>query len=380
MLFVFKTFDPSKDLLRIVSRASGTIIQNEILNLPLLEEAIRSCCELPSEGTLHYMCKIDNIVVLSWDFKNFTPCRQATIENFGDVLQFERSFEFTSKCPKGTVSMPYFVIQDKDSDIFDNPNDPGQSTVRDEYLYPNVSEAIRIEALYKSLTSNQYNVKKIDPVKTVNHLCEFSGGGDIYINVHNSSPLIVFVPNESAPEDQDPPVDQDPTLDQDPPVDQDPTLDQDPTVDQDLNSQATGDAPEGSATQLSVSPLASGCSKLVSLCLEGKKDSSFDVDKLKFQLWANMVVIAIKEFSESVCNLYTKKLDLLALSQLSVYGIGCSGSGILGVYKLEMDLKKRETRFVTKLKIGYRDRIQAAALMDFTLQYYKKVAVRNCQS
>ena len=139
------------------------------------------------------------------------------------------------------------------------------------------------------------------------------GGGDIYINQHKLSPLIVVVPTESAPEDQDSPVDQD------------------------------------------------------------LPDSVVDMHKLKFQLWANMVVVAITEFRKSVCNSYTKKLDLLALSQLSVYGIGCSGSGILGVYKLEMDLNKSETRFVTKLEVGHRDRAQAAALMDFTLRYYKRL-------
>ena len=53
--------------------------------------------------------------------------------------------------------------------------------------------------------------------------------------------------------------------------------------------------------------------------------------------------------------------------------MGCSGSGILGVYKLEMDLNKNKTTFVTKLEVGSRDRIQAAALMDFTLQYYKEI-------
>ena len=91
----------------------------------------------------------------------------------------------------------------------------------------------------KSLTSNQYNVMKVDSVKTVDHLCEFSGGGDIYINEHDLSPLIVFVLTESAAGNQD--------------------------------SQVTDDAPEGSATQSStVSPLASGSSKLLSLCIEGK--------------------------------------------------------------------------------------------------------------
>jgi len=87
-----------------------------------------------------------------------------------------------------------------------------------------------------------------------------------------------------------------------------------------------------------VSPLASTSSKFVSLCIEGKKEASVDKEKLKFQLWVNMVALATTEFWKSVCNLHTKKLDLLALSQLSVFEIGCSG--ILGVYKLEMDLNK----------------------------------------
>ena len=50
------------------------------------------------------------------------------------------------------------------------------------------------------------------------------GGGDIYISEHNSSPLVVVVPDESAPQDKDSPGDQ--------------------------NLQATGDAPKGSAMQL----------------------------------------------------------------------------------------------------------------------------------
>ena len=86
-----------------------------------------------------------------------------------------------------------------------------------------------------------------------------------------------------------------------------------------------------------------------------------------------MVVVAVTEFRKSVCYLYTKKRDLLALSQLSGYGIACSGSGILGVYKLEMDLNTSETKFVTKLKIGHHDRTQAVALMDFILRHYKEI-------
>jgi len=63
VLFVFQTRDPSKDLLDIVSQSDGRYILEEMLNLPCLEEAIRKRVELP-EGSLHYMCTIDSILVL----------------------------------------------------------------------------------------------------------------------------------------------------------------------------------------------------------------------------------------------------------------------------------------------------------------------------
>ena len=45
-----------------------------------------------------------------------------------------------------------------------------QLSLRDDYLFPEVSEGRRIEALCQSLTSNQYNVMKVDSAKTVDHL------------------------------------------------------------------------------------------------------------------------------------------------------------------------------------------------------------------
>lgn len=48
--------------------------------------------------------------------------------------------------------------------------------------------------------------------------------------------------------------------------------------------------------------------------------------------------------------------------------MACSGDGILGVFKLEVDIIKGHTTFVANVTLGPRDRLQAAALMDFTLQ------------
>ena len=100
----------------------------------------------------------------------------------------------------------HFVVQDKDSDIFDYPDNPKLCFVRDEYLYPDVPEGTRIEVLHGSLASNQYNMKTVDSVKTVDHLCEFSGMEiSILMNIIYHL-LIIIVPTESAPEDQDSPV------------------------------------------------------------------------------------------------------------------------------------------------------------------------------
>ena len=64
--------------------------------------------------------------------------------------------------------------------------------------------------------------------------------------------------------------------------------------------------------------------------------------------------------------LFTKH-DLFKLNELTGYGVACSGDGMVGVYKLEMKFNKT-TSFVTKLKLGYRDRSLAASLIDFTLR------------
>ena len=49
--------------------------------------------------------------------------------------------------------------------------------------------------------------------------------------------------------------------------------------------------------------------------------------------------------------------------------MACGGDESIGVYKLEMQFDQN-TVIVTKIELGARERLTAAALMDFTLQYY----------
>ena len=89
-----------------------------------------------------------------------------------------------------------------------------------------------------------------------------------------------------------------------------------------------------------------------------------NLDKLKYQLWANMIVIAVKKFKDSL-QLCTKE-EILALKQLLGYGMVCGGDGSIGVYKLEMRFGQN-TAIVTKIELGARERLTAAALMDFNI-------------
>ena len=118
------------------------------------------------------------------------------------------------------------------------------------------------------------------------------------------------------------------------------------------------------------SPLVPGSAKLVSFTLEGKRGNG-NTEDIKFQLWANMFVITITKFKESL-RFFDKK-QLLELKQITGYGMACSGDGIVGVFKLEMDLIETETTIVDKLELGCREILKATALMDYALQYYKEI-------
>jgi len=119
-----------------------------------------------------------------------------------------------------------------------------------------------------------------------------------------------------------------------------------------------------------MSPISSSGSKPISLSVEAKKQSP-DVEELQYQLWANMILLAVEKFKKSIS--FNTKENLLQIKRLIGYGMAYSGDGVIGAFKLEIDLIGNYTRFVTKVKLGPRDRIQAASLMDYILKYFDKI-------
>ena len=86
-----------------------------------------------------------------------------------------------------------------------------------------------------------------------------------------------------------------------------------------------------------------------------------------------MAVVVITEFTNAI-KFFTKE-KLLDLTVLTGYGMACGGDGTVGTYKLKIDIYMIASRmqFATKLDIGCHERIQAAGLIDFTLDYYNKI-------
>ena len=124
MFFVFKTSESQKHLLHIAANLQMDILNDKMI-LQSLEEALREDIELPS-GDLHHICNIEDIVVLMWNFDEYTPCSGTSSEDF------TRIFKFHNGCPKGIISLPYFILKDKEHVVFRDKND---QIVHDVYTY-----------------------------------------------------------------------------------------------------------------------------------------------------------------------------------------------------------------------------------------------------
>ena len=198
-----------------------------------------------------------------------------------------------------------------------------------------MAEDVQMDALFNSLKSHQYDGRRCKSTKSISHYYQFLGGGDIYIQSKNIGALVFISAVEKTPDE---------------------------------GLSVGGGNKKGSL-------LAHGTSKLCSLSIEGKK-GSISADKIKYQLWANLITRVIERFitsvdppeGQSVNQLFTKD-DLFKLKEFIGYGVACAGDGMVGVYKLEMKLGK-PTSFITKLKLGSCERLLAAGLIDFTLHHF----------
>ena len=87
---------------------------------------------------------------------------------------------FECPCPKGEISLPYFILNEDKSVVFRNVQD---QIVIALFVYPEVPENTWIEAFHKSLVSHGYNAQIVQGVKATNHYCEFLEDGDLKLKM-----------------------------------------------------------------------------------------------------------------------------------------------------------------------------------------------------
>ena len=112
-----------------------------------------------------------------------------------------------------------------------------------------------------------------------------------------------------------------------------------------------------------LSPIQGGTSTSTTLSIERKR-GDFGHDKLKHQLWANMVNASVTKFIERIPQF--DEQDILKVNKITGYDIAYTGSGDVAFYKLEMKFGD-VTKIITKVQIGQHPRLNAAALVDYLL-------------
>ena len=287
VFFYFQTQIPQKYYLKIAEK-------NLVPDMDYITEELRQCIELPDHGEV-YLIEHKDVMLFFWSFdkKDCTPCSAATINDFACLHSEENKglFKFDGPCPDATVSLPFFLSGKMDG-IFYNEE---TLQLKQLFIYPTVSEARRVNDFMKSLVNNGYEVEKPDSSTRSQRFCQFTGGGDLFITKPFSPPMVFLAGTDGQPSDADP------------------------------------DEPDVSNTDGQPSDVDPGVS------VEAKKES-FPLEKLKYQLWANMFCAAVSQFIDKL--LFTEQ-DISQLSKISGYGIGCTADGILGVYKLEIEFGKK---------------------------------------
>ena len=243
MLFIFSTWKACKYLVRIETEPELRI-SDHILDMTRLKESLSEFITFPN-GKLHQICRIGNLLVLMWNFGNYTRCSDATDEDFVSTSISEGIFKLPMPDLKGTVSLPFFILEEEKSKVFE---DVDRQILNKLYSFLEVSEQTRLNSLRKSLEAHRYNVDIVDSSKTPHHYCQFSGGGDLCVTKDVKPPLVILSPTDEV----------DTTA-----------LDQGTSGDDMPSSSTSG----GGMLSSKLSPLTTGDSKLASLCIEEKKHS-----------------------------------------------------------------------------------------------------------
>ena len=106
---MFEANCPQKHLKITEASESNISIRNHHFNLMSLQTVLKGLLTLPI-GKLK-KCQVEDFVILMWDFKECTPCRQASSDHFGGIHHLQRYFTIENAIltGKGNIAMPFFT-------------------------------------------------------------------------------------------------------------------------------------------------------------------------------------------------------------------------------------------------------------------------------
>jgi len=276
-----------------------------------INEQLKELIPLPEDGFMELMHRKKDLFVLLWKFETTTACSLAKEQNFINIKSPQKFWEIpTLPQPNATTFfLPFFTLNS------------GSGPPYHGFIYPEASEDERLQALRTSLTKGDCSFRTFP--KHFEAYCRFSGGGDLCIEKSvEPGPFVVVTPEDNevvTPEDNEVVTPED--------NEEQGSDDEQPSVENPIPS-----------TSNKLSPPTLGTAKLAALLVEGKRDIPSNkkvkerLDYLKWQLWANMFTYAVGTFVDKIKKM--EKNELIKVNELNTYGMGLTGDGTVGVYKL----------------------------------------------
>jgi len=345
-----------------ITIGSRRVAPSIVLPMDQVEIALRSSVRLP-EGYLEEVAVIGSIRILMWRFTDYESCSNAEAKHFVGVdrVNTGRLFKLeplNNSAIHNNISLSYFILEVGELekyDIFDNSYKRTKVT----YNFPDPkNEAERLAILSHVLSVHLGAKFKVGAWgKSSCHYCQFSGGGDLCVAKSDTGLPLVYLGSTEIDDLEAAETDNLDATETD-------NLEATETV-----PASTSSPPTSPTVSTKFSPLSYGTPKFASLVIEGKK-GDFSSDTLKHQLWANMIVATVGNFTDAIVSERFTKQDLLKVKNLAGYGIACTGIGRVGMYKLEMNLIKGCTKFITKVPIRNHGQLNASLIMDYGLEQF----------
>ena len=325
-MFIMTTEKPLKLMLKILNN-NISLKPTTVINLKdLLSEVSKLKNIAMPKGKLKRLQSIGKFSIFFFLFEEKTKCSVATETNFVNVDVPSAKIKLPVLFVKRNVAWAFFTLNPSLKDNLENYFEQSNGkTLKDSFIFPKPHyEDHRMSCLLSTIKGHyeldeSTALAKIDRIEAktqTDGCCQFSGGGDLCLNAK----LETLVFNEMA-----------------------------------------GENVEGIP-----SPICKGTSASTTMSIEGKKDSC-SYDKLKYQLFANMVVASVAKFIDKLEEY--DEMSIVTIDRITGYGIAYTGFGDVGFFKLEMKFGE-QTKVITKCELQQRPQQYAAALVDHLLDYF----------